>query len=62
MFSNDEYIKALGKAPRGTGMWAFSTHRMPEPDEIKWFYGSLTEAKKQAKAAFEKGATIYVLP
>ena len=61
-FETSEYMKSTGKAPKGKGTWAFATHRNPEVDEMKFFYGTLTEAKKQAKAAFENGATIYILP
>ena len=62
MFDTIEYEISTGKKPKGRGMWAFSTRRHPEPEEIKFFYGTLTEAKKQAKAAFKGEIRIYVLP
>ena len=69
-FRNDEYIKATGKAPRGTGSWAFAASRNPDPMDVKFFFGTLAEAKAQAKAYYKKIAeqicetwmVIYILP
>lgn len=69
-FRNDEYIKVTGSTPKGTGTWAFSNSRNPDPMEIKFFYGTLTQAKAQAKAYYKQVAEqiaetwmiIYILP
>ncbi len=69
-FRNDEYIKANGTAPKGTGMWAFADKRNPAPEKIQFFYGTLSQAKAQAKAYYKKLAEqacetwmiIYILP
>lgn len=52
------------KEPKGRGRWAFSNHRNPEPEQIKFYYGTYTEARKQAVTEFAKMGlnSIYVLP
>ena len=69
-FSNRAYERSHGKMPKGTGMWGFALHSNPEPDEMQFFYGSLTQAKAQAKAHYAQVAqqngtslmTIYIMP
>lgn len=69
-FRNDEYIKATGKTPKGTGCWAFADRPYPAPEDVKIFYGTLAQAKAQAKyyytmVAKQIGETwiiIYILP
>lgn len=41
--SNTEYIFAHGKAPSGTGNWAFEID-----GEVEFFYGKFSEAKNKA--------------
>jgi len=60
-FSNRDYIEEHGKNPRGYGMWAFATKRSADVSDIFWFTGSLTEAKKAAKAHFKGAHVVYVL-
>jgi len=53
-FSDREYIISHGKKPSGRGMWLF---QMSANDDCsKWFgaCGTLTEAKKAAKAEYIK--------
>ena len=69
-FRNDEYIKSTGKAPKGTGLWAFADKQNPDPMEVKFFNGTLTQAKAQAKDYYKKVGEqthetwmiIYILP
>lgn len=60
-FSNVDYVMEHGKQPKGVGDWAFSKNRHPNPDEIFWCHGSLTEAKKQAAEHFKGAFLVYVL-
>ena len=61
-FSNSDYIWEHGKNPRGIGDWAFATSRHPKTnDEVFWYHGSLTEAKKAAADHFGNVFMIYVL-
>lgn len=50
-FSNWEYMKSHGKAPKGRGMWFFSF----EGYEFE-AWGSLTEAKKACREYVKKVA------
>ena len=69
-FRNDEYIKSHGKAPKGYGSWAFAASRNPDPLDLKFFHGTLTQAKAQAKEHYKKIAEqngeswmiLYVMP
>ena len=66
-FSTRAYERSHFSKPKGTGMWGFALHSNPEPDEMQFFYGSLTQAKAQAKAYYaqmaqESSITIYILP
>lgn len=60
-FSNIDYIAEHGKNPRGVGQWAFSTKRHPQPEEVFWAFGTLTEAKKLAREHFKGARLVYVL-
>lgn len=68
-FSNWEYMKDHGKAPKGTGHWAFIIQNAkvegiaPETfidgkDTVFWVPGvwTLTEAKKRARVLLEANA------
>lgn len=57
--STREYEWSTGKAPRGTGNWAFNIG-----GEVEFIYGSYTEAKKLAQIAAKKLGlwSIKVLP
>ena len=46
-FSTRKYEFSHGKTPRGTGGWGF--YPVGNPDTVAFFYGSLTEAKRQAR-------------
>lgn len=68
-FSNERYISAHGKNPRGEGQWMFllgsaRTGHAGSYRPIFW-YGSLSDAKRAVrKRARELGfeGTIYVMP
>ena len=60
-FSNSDYVWEHGKNPRGIGDWAFATSRHPKQEDIFWYFGTLTEAKKQAEKHFAGAFIIYVL-
>lgn len=60
-FSNRDYIAEHGKNPRGYGSWAFATKRNAKDEDIFWATGTLTEAKKAAKAHFKGAYIVYVL-
>ena len=52
-FNDSDYVRSHGKAPRGRGSWAFQRQVGRElVGEIKFFMGSVVEAKKQAAEAF----------
>ena len=57
-------LEHSGKTPKGTGMWVFATN--PDDQETwKFFYGTLTQAKNQAKEAYKDSpefTTIYIMP
>lgn len=48
-----DYERSHGKLPRGTGSWAFKFYPLDNEDDaygnVKFFNGSYTDAKKQAK-------------
>jgi len=55
-FDTRQYEFSHGAKPRGRGSWAFEIREGDE--EIGWFQGTYSEAKKQAKAwAQEKALT-----
>ena len=65
-FSNSQYIREYGKAPKGGyGYWGFEC----EGHEF-WAYGTLTEAKKQVRKQIKEAAPegyegyvfAYILP
>lgn len=57
-FSTAAYQFAHGKAPRGTGLWAF---RAPGSDrDLFFFNGSLSEAKKAAAQHFATVGVVVV--
>lgn len=60
-FSYRDYVAAHGVMPRGKGNWAFSTKRFPNPDEVFWAFGTLTDAKKKAREHFKGAWLVYVL-
>lgn len=68
-FRNDEYIKAHGKTPKGKATWGFADKPNPLPWDSRFFYGTLTQAKEQAKDYYTRHAKqgetwmiIYILP
>lgn len=62
-FSTIKYQRAHFKLPRGKGNWAFQIGKS-EDDDMYFFFGTLTEAKKQASAKakeLEFHGTIHIL-
>ena len=60
-FSNDKYIAAHGKAPRGLGWWFFKSGNI----EVQVPCRKLTEAKREATETFRRaglpsGSVIYI--
>lgn len=55
-FLTAPYEIGHGKLPKGRGIWAFSTTSRPKPAEV-YHTGdcTLTEAKKDAAAYFQRG-------
>jgi hypothetical protein len=58
-FTNSQYVRAWGKNPRGEGGWAFAEVQSRDALDrdvidgtLQFFYGTLTEAKKQARAHY----------
>jgi len=53
-FRTEAFQAAHGRAPRGTGAWAFSTNRNPRGDgsDIFWAQGTFTKAKGAARKHF----------
>lgn len=65
-FNTTIYEASHGKLPRGTGAWAFSIYRNPQPGLVFWARNaSYGEAKKQARAYYKQFSgisTIFVQP
>lgn len=67
-FNTTDYELSHGHSPRGRGLWAFSLHRNPEPDQVFWARrtyqqgGTFAQAKREARAFFAAtDAVVYVL-
>lgn len=60
--SHGEYERSHMKAPRGRGSWAFSSKRNPNIEDVKFFNGTLTQAKQAAGNAFRGATEIHLLP
>lgn len=58
------YSFSHGKEPRGGGHWAFGYTRNPDIKDVKWYFGTYGEAKKQAiaEAAASGHRSVYVQP
>jgi hypothetical protein len=60
VFSNREYEREHGKAPRGYGNWAFAELEDGDFGPYVFFQGTLTEAKVQARKHFGSLGASYV--
>lgn len=58
------YTSIYGKEPIGSGHWAFGYTRDPEIKDVKWYFGTYAEARKQAiaEAAASGHRSVYVQP
>ena len=53
-FNTFEFEMAHGKRPRGDGGWAFFFHHTRCIEEVVFYQGKYSEAKKQATAEAKK--------
>lgn len=56
-----QFEMSHGKRPRGIGYWAFALSRHPNQEDIYWYTGSYSAAKKAAVDFFTKKSTTGVV-
>ena len=59
-FDDIEFRASHGKAPKGSGAWAFALQRNPGPQDIMFVWGdnTFTQAKKQITARLQQRGVV----